>query len=1126
MVGRDGDRLRGLRIWFPTVACLLALGLWVPALAGASPGRISFRVPAQVRAGALVVFRGQVAGGPGDVVLVQRRAGPRWKSVVRGQADGRGGFALTSAAPLRSGRLAVRALVSGPRGIVGASAARTLRVLALPKGVRPIIASARTHVLDPSVVSSVPAPGRAGTLRYAGGNDVRAGQIIAIGVGRATPDGFLGRVTKAVNKHGETIVSTRPATLLEAVPSGSLDATFQSASAARARAAKVDAKGMCSGSTTGSITPSVSFNAGISLSGSWSLFGGLESASLTANASANASITATVSGAGSCDVDEDLPFKIPGPKWVGFVGIVPVVVTSEVTFSLHQGASVQASTSTSAEAGFSASAGLGWQKNRGFYPIAGFHPHFHFSPPTISANASLDASVRPKLDVLLYGLVGPEIALESGLKLEADVAKNPWWALTAPIDLTASIAIPQLSLNSPSLDIYHHEFPIVDAGGPFGSGGGGSSVTVTNPGNQTGTAGTPVNLQIHASDTDGGTLRYSASGLPAGLSIDASSGLVSGTPTSGGGSTVTVTATDATGPSGHTSFSWTIAAADFTWSGAAPVGQPNWSDATNWAGGLAPNGKVGTLTFPELDTPACEAFPQIATCEQTHNDLIGLNVEAMSLGCHFYEVTGNAIALGAGGLQVCGGFSLALPIALASGQTWSVHGSLALGADVSGRSSALAVNLGVESTVQIEGVDVEAGPVTITGPEPVFSPGLSLGGGSINGTDRNPVTLTEAYIEGSGTIGPLTTKAANLDPQGPGTLAVSGGVTLDPTTSVNLELGGTPNANVTATADVNLENALLHITGLCPLPAGTKYTLITTPGSLNGTFSGVSDGTILEVACYGFVPNQWVRINYTSHAVEATVIPPVVEAISPNQGPEAGGTSVTITGRYFASNSTVKFGATAATSVKVNSATSITAVSPFGTGTTDVTVTTAGGTSATSAADQFTYVPPPTVTEISPTEGPEAGGTSVTVSGTNFTSGSTVKFAGTVASSVKVNSSTSITATSPAGTGTSDVTVTTAGGTSTTSAGDQFTYAPLPTVDEIAPTEGPKSGGTSVTITGTGFTKGSSVKFGSTTASTVKVNSATSITATSPPGTGTKYVTVTTAGGTSATSAPDQFTYV
>jgi O-glycosyl hydrolase len=81
---------------------------------------------------------------------------------------------------------------------------------------------------------------------------------------------------------------------------------------------------------------------------------------------------------------------------------------------------------------------------------------------------------------------------------------------------------------------------------------GGNTVTVTNPGHQTTATGTAVSLPVHAADSAAGqTLSYSASGLPAGLSISSSTGLISGTPTTAGTSSVTVTATDTTGASGR-----------------------------------------------------------------------------------------------------------------------------------------------------------------------------------------------------------------------------------------------------------------------------------------------------------------------------------------------------------------------------------------------------------------------------------------------------------------------------------------------------------------------------------------------------------------------------------------------
>jgi phosphodiesterase/alkaline phosphatase D-like protein len=85
--------------------------------------------------------------------------------------------------------------------------------------------------------------------------------------------------------------------------------------------------------------------------------------------------------------------------------------------------------------------------------------------------------------------------------------------------------------------------------------------------------------------------------------------------------------------------------------------------------------------------------------------------------------------------------------------------------------------------------------------------------------------------------------------------------------------------------------------------------------------------------------------------------PPSVGSVTPNEGPQAGGTSVTIAGANLNEATAVEFGSSAATSFEVISATSITAVAPAGAGTVDVTVTTSAGTSATGPDDSFSYVP-------------------------------------------------------------------------------------------------------------------------------------------------------------------------
>ena len=246
------------------------------------------------------------------------------------------------------------------------------------------------------------------------------------------------------------------------------------------------------------------------------------------------------------------------------------------------------------------------------------------------------------------------------------------------------------------------------------------------------------------------------------------------------------------------------------------------------------------------------------------------------------------------------------------------------------------------------------------------------------------------------------------------------------------------------------------------------------------------------------------------------IAPPAITSLSPSSGPTAGGTPVTISGSGFGTTSatnTVTIGGKAAT-VTAASATSLTVTTPHGSvGAAAVLVTNTSDELSVSDADAYTYVAAPAVTVMSPTAGPAAGGTTVTITGANLT-GAAVKFGSNPATGVKVNSETSLEAVSPAGAGKVPVTVTTAGGTSPTNALDEFTYAP--TVTSIAPASGPEAGGTPVTINGSGFAADSTVTIGGAAASEVKVLSEQEITATTPAGTtGEQQVVVTDAAGPS-----------
>jgi hypothetical protein len=129
----------------------------------------------------------------------------------------------------------------------------------------------------------------------------------------------------------------------------------------------------------------------------------------------------------------------------------------------------------------------------------------------------------------------------------------------------------------------------------------GNTVTVTNPGTQTATVGTAASLQIHASDSASGqALAYSATGLPAGLSISSATGLISGTPTAAGNATVTVTATDSTGASGSATFTWTVSPAAAGCTAQQLLGNPGFE-----TGNIAPwTSTPGVLNSTAYGLPA------------------------------------------------------------------------------------------------------------------------------------------------------------------------------------------------------------------------------------------------------------------------------------------------------------------------------------------------------------------------------------------------------------------------------------------------------------------------------------------------------------------------------------------
>jgi YVTN family beta-propeller protein len=296
---------------------------------------------------------------------------------------------------------------------------------------------------------------------------------------------------------------------------------------------------------------------------------------------------------------------------------------------------------------------------------------------------------------------------------------------------------------------------------------------------------------------------------------------------------------------------------------------------------------------------------------------------------------------------------------------------------------------------------------------------------------------------------------------------------------------------------------------------------------------------------------QTVSLNgaASARAMQTVKVPFVIATISsiaPSSGQENEVTSLIITGTNFFGVTGVSVGGHAVTGYVVDpSGTQISNVlaPALSAGSVDVTVSNPAGTTAITPTDIYTYLPgsapvsgAPVVTNLSLHWGPVAGGTGVTITGTNFTGASAVHFGSASASTFSVNAAgTAITVLSPpaAGAGTLDVTVTTAVATSQIAVADAFSYlAPppvvaAPVVTALSPNFGPTSGLSSVDITGENFANVSAVKFGAIAAESFVVNSQGDITAVSPAvaAAGTVDVTVITSVATSAVTLGDAFTY-
>jgi large repetitive protein len=254
-----------------------------------------------------------------------------------------------------------------------------------------------------------------------------------------------------------------------------------------------------------------------------------------------------------------------------------------------------------------------------------------------------------------------------------------------------------------------------------------------------------------------------------------------------------------------------------------------------------------------------------------------------------------------------------------------------------------------------------------------------------------------------------------------------------------------------------------------------------------------------------------------------------VNGVSPNFGPSYGGTMVTVTGSGFLGALGVTFGGVAASGFAVYSDNQLVVTSPpHFAGAVDVVVFNGITSSPVTFADRFSYGGGLAVTGISPSSGPVSGGTSVTVIGSGFTGATAVTFGGSAAFAPTAFSDNQLVVTAPPhSAGPVDVRVWAGGASSLPTAADVYVYVGRPVVTAVSPTGGSTSGGTVVTVSGSGFTGASGVTFGGAAGTNLSVASDTRLTVNAPAhAEGNVDVVVVVGGSSSPTATADLFTYL
>ncbi len=297
---------------------------------------------------------------------------------------------------------------------------------------------------------------------------VAPGEIIVATPSAAAPNGFLRRVTAINTTGGDVVVQTQPATLEDAIQQGEVvfsqrltpeglavqelapGVTLQPSSVVSPQAAFYleindvviyDGDGN-PGTTNDQVVANGSIEFEPTLNFDLRIYQGkIEHLQFTVDAreTADLEIEAKLAAAG-LKKEKLLGNPIHLQTFVVWVGPVPVVFAPVLTFQIGIDGSVHVGVSTGVTQELTASAGVRYA-NQTWGPVSGLTNNFTWTPPTLHAGLDFKGYASARLQVLVYGVVGPYGDVAPYLKLEADTTATPWWQLYGGLEVPVGVRV-------------------------------------------------------------------------------------------------------------------------------------------------------------------------------------------------------------------------------------------------------------------------------------------------------------------------------------------------------------------------------------------------------------------------------------------------------------------------------------------------------------------------------------------------------------------------------------------------------------------------------------------------------------------------------------------------------------